>query len=499
MPQRGRRFVRIWAITIAVLIALLLLNGGQSYRAFSELVNNEAQANHTKRVLRTIKDLYSAVQNAELGLRGFFLSGNDLYLEPYFRSLDEINQQLNELKQYNFEIAGQKENVVLLERLIVERLQDSASHITTKEQNPGSLMLSNNWMLQSFDSMTQISTLVNIMEAAEYDLLAQQSEVAQESRTSLRYTILVANGVGVLLIILVAQQVYRAMVRQRAETERLEVMVQSRTQELQHYSNELQRSNRELQDFAFVASHDLQEPLRKIRAFGDRVKKMYEGKLGDGEDYINRMQSAASRMSGLIEDLLAFSRVSTRSEPFKQVDLNLVLDEVLDNIEVKIQETNAIINRCELPTIAADNTQMHQLLQNLIANGIKFVEKETQPEITITCDYPEPSSAPEDSLEQSQHENSAEYKIAIRDNGIGIDQQYLEKIFTPFQRLHGKDRYEGTGIGLAICRRIVERHQGRLEVISSPGEGSTFNIYLPVTMRDQLLVAEDLDAVEDNP
>lgn len=491
MPHRGRRYVQLWSFTIVALIALLILNATQSYRAFSELVENESEANNTKQVLRTIKDVYSGVQNAELGLRGFLLSGNELYLDPYFKSLQEINLHLNQLKRFDYQLAGQGENVAKLEEMIAERLTNTARHIENKEQNPKSIMLSNNWMLQSYNAMTAIGTLVNAMESAEYELLAEQSQRAHVSRVNLRTTLWVANAVGIILIVLVAIQVRRAMLKHQAETERLEMMVQARTQELQHYSNELQRSNRELQDFAFVASHDLQEPLRKIRAFGDRVKKLYAGKTEQGEDYINRMQAAASRMSNLIEDLLAFSRVSTRSEPFKTVDLNLVLEEVLDNIEVKLQETNAIVHTCQLPTIEADNTQMHQLLQNLIANGIKFVAPDTRPEITLRCgeEFTNPDTAPE-------LKDKGFYRLEVEDNGIGIDNQYIEKIFTPFQRLHGKETYEGTGIGLAICRRIVERHQGRLEVISEPGKGSNFVIYLPITLKQPLLVTENPTATE---
>jgi len=475
MPQRGRKFIQMWAGTIIILIALLILNALQSYQAFSELVDNEGDANVTKSVLRTIKDLYAAVQDSELGMRGFFVSGDEMYLEGYFQGINEINLQLSQLKQFNFQLPGQTNNVSHLERLIVSRLQATAKHIEDKEREPNSIELTERWMRDSYASMKAISSLISAMESSEYAMLAQQSDRAADSREHLRLTILVANAVGGLLIILVAFQVRKALTRQRAENQRLETMVKVRTEELQHYSNELQRSNRELQDFAFVASHDLQEPLRKIQAFGDRIKKMYQGQLGEGEDYIDRMQSAAARMSRLIEDLLTFSRVSTRKEPFIEVDLNKVLADVLDLLEVKIEETDTEIVLGELPALMADASQMRQLFQNLIANAIKFTQPNTRPHIEVSCQLADSDAA------------NPVYEIAVKDNGIGIEEQYLERIFTPFQRLHSKEKYEGTGIGLAICRRIVERHQGEIQVLSIPEQGTTFKIILPTQLRNQLL------------
>ena len=249
-------------------------------------------------------------------------------------------------------------------------------------------------------------------------------------------------------------------------------MIDERTMVLERYSKELQRSNRELQDFAFVASHDLQEPLRKIRAFGDRLKTKYSEQLGDGADYVNRMQAAAERMSRLINDLLAFSRVTTRAQPFEDTSLQEALEEVLEDLGQRIEETGARIRAATLPRIEADPTQMRQLLQNLIGNALKFVAPGTTPEVEITS-----------TMTKRDDDTSGRdwYTIAIKDNGIGLDEQFVEKIFIPFQRLHSRDSYSGTGIGLAVCRRVVERHGGNIEVSSQPGVGTTFLVHLPST------------------
>lgn len=476
MPHRGQKYIKVWAGTIAVALTLLFLNALQSYQAFVQLTENEADASLTKSVLRTIKDLYAAEQDAELGMRGFFVTGDEKYLEGYFQGIAEINLRLNQLKGYDVKLEGQAQNVAELEKLIVARLQATAQHIERKEKTPNSLALAQSWMQQSYLSLTSISSLISTMESAEYAHLAKQSDRALNSANHLRSTIIIANAVGLLLVLLVAIQVYRALIRHRQENDRLETMVRIRTEELQHYSNELQRSNRELQDFAFVASHDLQEPLRKIQAFGGRIKTIYQGKLGDKEDYIDRMQAAAERMARLIDDLLAFSRVSTRKEPFQEIDLNQTIDDVCDLLEVKIQETHANIDIPTLPVINADSSQMRQLFQNILGNALKFVNKDQKPHITVSADC-------------NEEQNTV--TIVVSDNGIGIEKQYLDKIFTPFQRLHGRDAYEGNGIGLAICRRIVERHQGRITIESRPNKGSRFIITLPRTLREQLMGNSD--------
>jgi PAS domain S-box-containing protein len=232
---------------------------------------------------------------------------------------------------------------------------------------------------------------------------------------------------------------------------------------------ELTRSNAELEQFAFVASHDLQEPLRKIQAFGDRLKVKCEGtQAGEVKDYLDRMQNAAARMRTLINDLLAFSRVIRSSEPFVQVDLSVVTREVLGDLEVRIEKTGAKIDVGLLPTIEADPMQMRQLLLNLISNALKFQPPGGTPVIKVTSRM----------LNAVSGEPLCE--LSVQDNGIGFDEKYLDKIFAVFQRLHGRTEYEGTGVGLAVCRRIVDRHHGSIIAHSQPGEGATFLVTLAV-------------------
>jgi signal transduction histidine kinase len=234
----------------------------------------------------------------------------------------------------------------------------------------------------------------------------------------------------------------------------------------------LMRSNKELERFAFVASHDLQEPLRKIQAFGGRLKSRYENVLDDqGHDYLKRMQSAAGRMSILIEDLLLFSRISTQGQTLEQVDLNGVVAGVLSDLELRITETGAKLEVSELPTLLADPMQMRQLFQNLIGNALKFHRADVPPVVRVSAEVVEQHSTDNDSIIPM-------YRFLVQDNGIGFDPRYLDKIFQVFQRLHCRDEYDGTGVGLAICRRIAERHGGTLTAESRPGKGATFIVTL---------------------
>ncbi len=229
-------------------------------------------------------------------------------------------------------------------------------------------------------------------------------------------------------------------------------------------TQELERSNQELEQFAYVASHDLQEPLRMVASYLQLLERRYGAKLGeDAKDFIGFAVDGATRMKRLINDLLAYSRVGMRGNPFRTTNLNAVLEQVQSNLNSAIIESGAVISIDSLPTIYSDETQMLQLFQNLIGNAIKFSQPDTTPEISITV-----------------HQQAAVWEIAVRDNGIGFDQQFAERIFVIFQRLHGKNEYSGTGIGLAISKRIIERHGGRIWAESAPGEGATFKFTLPI-------------------
>lgn len=227
---------------------------------------------------------------------------------------------------------------------------------------------------------------------------------------------------------------------------------------------ELARSNEELESFASIASHDLQEPLRKVRTFTEQLTVLESERLSEkGRDYLARANSGAERMQKLIEDLLKFSRVSTQGRPFQTVDLAEVTNRVLVDLENQIQDAGAVVEVEPLPVIAADPLQMQQLMQNLISNAIKFRRPDVTPEVKVRAE-----------------EEDGKARLTVSDNGIGFEPRYSARIFRIFERLHGRTEYPGTGIGLALCRKIVDRHGGTIEAEGVPGQGATFTVILPV-------------------
>jgi len=286
--------------------------------------------------------------------------------------------------------------------------------------------------------------------------------------------------------------VARNISKQKALEENMENLVLERTNQLLEAnsslielnqkvfaSNEiLKKSNLSLEQFAFVASHDLQEPLRKIQSFGDLLHQRYATQLGDGTHYLNRMQFAAKRMSTLISDLLAFSRITIRNEKPAKVSLSWVVKTVLDDLELTIQENGATIYTEPLPMVDGDQVQLGQVMQNLISNAIKFRVADVKPIVKIS--YSEVSFENLPQTIKPVQTASGYHCIEVTDNGAGFNQLHASKIFEVFQRLHRQNEYPGTGIGLAICERVVANHGGAIAALGRPGEGATFSIYLPV-------------------
>jgi two-component system CheB/CheR fusion protein len=258
----------------------------------------------------------------------------------------------------------------------------------------------------------------------------------------------------------------------------LEKRVRERTADLLQTNRELERSNSELKQFAYVASHDLQEPLRKIMTFSDRLHHQFSAQLPEkGRDFIEKITSSTQRMSKLINDLLNFSKTSPQNEPFTKTELNNIIKNVLTDFEEIIKEKQAAINIGPLPVMQAIPVQMEQLFHNLISNALKFTHKKRKPVISIT-------TRPFDQNQLVRfprlNPNSTYCEIIVQDNGIGFNEAYAEQIFIIFQRLYDNKDFPGTGIGLALCRKIVNNHNGELYAISKENKGAAFHIILPV-------------------
>ena len=260
------------------------------------------------------------------------------------------------------------------------------------------------------------------------------------------------------------QKIFEQTLQDNIELKQTQEQLKKNQQTLETYIHELNRSNEELQQFAFIASHDLQEPVRKLLFYCDYLLSRYHDSLDKkGIDYLSSMQKASQRMRSLIQDLLVFSQIKKEEISFREVDLNEVASEACQDFEIAIEEKNASLTIQPLPRINGDKRMMRQLFDNLISNSLKYCRKENTPDINI-----------------SSKENGNFIELAFRDNGIGFDEKYLPQMFTLFQRLHNRSDYEGTGLGLAICRRIVELHQGKIWAEAIEGEGATFYVSLPL-------------------
>ena len=272
---------------------------------------------------------------------------------------------------------------------------------------------------------------------------------------------------------------FTKVTRDLTERKLAEDAIRKKNSELEEINKELATMNKELSSFAYISSHDLQEPLRKIQTFSTRIMELEEKTLSErGRDYFNRIIAASQRMRLLIDDLLTYSRANNAEREFEVTDLNKITREVISDLDTNIEEKNAVVEYDTLPVINAIPFQIHQLLFNLLMNALKFTQPGVPPHISITHDI-----VPADKIPNLQRAMSDKYyHICFADNGIGFLPEQSERIFEVFQRLHGRDEYQGTGIGLAICKKIVENHHGVIRAEGKPGKGATFHIYIPVNI-----------------
>ncbi|MDM7923685.1 MAG: CHASE3 domain-containing protein [Pyrinomonadaceae bacterium] len=467
--KRGVGFRLFFGFAAALIF--ILGNAVISFRAGNTLMENYQSVIKTEENITKVEEVFSIVKDAETGQRGYLLTSREEFLEPYNTALEKVEVHINELSAVALDDAESRQLLEALDRAIDIRMQTLAQSLSIYRQGGVDAISNANTLESGRQQMQEIRRVVDeIRQKQQAELDFRLNEARISSRNSI-ITFIAANVAVIMLLVLVFYLVRRDIQeRERAELalqqahDELESKVRERTSELTAANTELERSNRELQDFAFVASHDLQEPLRKIQAFGDRLRTVQGPKFDDqGRDYLERMHNAAGRMHVLINDLLEYSRVTTKAQPFAATDLRQVAEEVVGDLEVRVQQTGGSVAIGELPTIDADEVQMRQLFQNLVANALKFHRNGEPPDIRV---YAEDLTG-----------NTV--AVTVEDNGIGFDEKYLDRIFTPFQRLHGRNEYEGTGIGLAVCRKIVERHGGILTAKSTPGKGSAFTFTLP--------------------
>jgi signal transduction histidine kinase len=451
----------IWVALVPVVLAVLAWWGSLQYRAQVRWVS------HTQQVLSEMDSLLLAVTNAEAGQRGYVLTGDESYAETFRAALPQVEGSIGRLRDLIRDSgADQQARLEELAPAVRVRIDELRASIELR-RTQGEAAANAAVPAGSGRPFRRIALTINLEEER---LLAQRlrAQGHTEVRAAACFGAGIAVSIGLLfwayhLIVLYANERKRAeqeAVRLNAE---LEQRVTERTAELREANENLIRSNADLERFAYVASHDLQEPLRMISAYVDLLARRYEGKLDkDADDYIRFAIEGASRMRLLISDLLSYSRTGMQTLHLAPTDLEKVLETVLDNLRILCEEARAEIVHEPLPVVSGDQAGLMLVLQNLLSNAIKFRQPDLPPRVRVAA-----------------HRNGEEWRFVVEDNGIGFDGQYADRIFEIFQRLHSAGAYPGTGIGLAISKRVIEAHGGRMWAESAEGAGSKFWFSLP--------------------
>lgn len=441
------------------------------YWSFIQQKETTERVAKSRAILRKLESLFSTVKDAETGQRGYLLTGQASYLEPYHSAIKKLKPQVEELQTLTKADSKQQQHLSTLNPLITQKLAELQKSINLRQNQGFDAALSEVLTNEGKQLMDRIRDTIHQMQQDKNQQLQtwlrQREEVAARGQLTFSAGI-VLNLVSFYLVYRAIQQEMRE--RKQAEVllkqlnEALEARVQERTAQLKEANAHLLYSNRELEQFAYVASHDLQEPLRAVNSYAQLLARKYQGNLDAKADkYLGYIIEGATRMQQLINDLLEFSRVGTRGKPLQPTACETVLSQVLENLKVALFESQAQVTHDPLPIVMGDEIQLIQLFQNLISNAIKF-RREEPPQVHISA---------------VQREN--DWIFGVLDNGIGMEPEYFDRIFTIFQRLHSRAEYPGTGIGLAVCKKIIERHGGSIWVESELGVGTTFFFTLPQT------------------
>jgi signal transduction histidine kinase len=462
--QNISRFILFGTVCILSIIAF------DSYKKIHNLIDFTNGIQHTQDIQNSLERLYSLVKEAESSQRGFLLTDDSVYYDNFRASKAAIEESRIRARWLLQNDSIQKKRFDTLSVLLTERFNimnyavTMAGQITQPEQTERLA----NIIREGKITMDEVRSLIDKMQLHEKELLDAHN-IEKIRLISLTPKLLFILSLFALILIIGSYFTIMRELNRRLEFEK----------ELEHKINELNRSNSDLEQFAYVASHDLQEPLRKIRSLGDRLVVKYSTELNDdAQQTVGKMQNAAMRMQTLIDDLLSFSRLININEKFVKKDLNELLKDVLNDLEVILRSTNAKIHSGPLPSLRIVPTLIRQLFQNLISNSLKFSRPGVRPVISVASTIVKGIEIKE--ITQSALQEELFHKIEFTDNGIGFDEKYLDRIFVIFQRLHSKADYSGTGIGLAVSKRILAVHDGYITARSNLGEGSTFIIYLPL-------------------
>ncbi|GAB3507499.1 sensor histidine kinase [Emticicia fontis] len=459
-----KKSLRFIFSSFAVCVVLLAILSWVSYQKIKDSTTYATSVEHTHEVMRKSEELISLLKDFETGQRGYLLTREKVFLEPYYTAESRINNVYRTLRHQIKDNPLQLKRLDTLRGAILYRIRLLRLNI---KQFEGNQALDKELFLQGKKEMDKIRVIVNRFQVSERQLLAERRAIKSKNDKQTTSVLLMLSVFSFALLIVCFLLIFLELQRRLKFQHQLENKI-----------DELNRSNADLEQFAYVSSHDLQEPLRKIRAFSDRLVRKHADSLNeDGRETLDKITYSAERMQTLINDLLDFSRLVNKKEVnFQEVNLQEIVGKVTNDLSVKIEEKKAQINVEKMPYIWGVSFQINQLFLNLISNALKFTAEARTPVVQIT--YSLVKGAEISGIEKIRRELDY-HKIIVSDNGIGFEKEYAEKIFVIFQRLHGRGHYEGTGVGLAICRRIMTNHNGFIFAESQLGEGAKFILYFP--------------------
>ncbi len=454
-----------FVFSIVISITMLSFLSWITYSNLQEMGKRTDDVTHTYQVRFNNKELIKLLVDAETGQRGYLLTGNEDFLKPYIDSKNKIDTTLLELSALLTDNRLQVKRLDSMKTFAGSRLKAMEINID-RIRNSRSVDTVKLYLGKFY--MDKIRTLSHKIDVDEEQLLQSRQELQRSSDKKMTYYLLGLSVVTLLFLGIFFRLLYLEL-KQRISLQTT----------LEHKLTEVEHTNAELEQFAYITSHDLQEPLRKIRAFGERLYTRQSNELSDeAKNNILKINQSASRMQLLINDLLNFSRIANLKDyEFDEIDLNRILNETKEDYSELIHQKKAMIYSKNLPKINGIRIQFVQLFNNLISNSLKYSRSDVNPVIEIMYKQVLGNEVPNvDTIQQE----TVYHKITFRDNGIGFEEKYSEKIFTIFQRLHNKNEYEGTGIGLAICRRIVTNHNGYIVAeVKKDYVGAIFHVYLP--------------------
>jgi signal transduction histidine kinase len=498
MINRTRtNLITVCGPSLALIILALL--GWLTYRDISAAMAAYEEVDHTYTILQKLDEVFSALKDAEAGQRGYVITGEQKYLGPYYEATVDVNQgivSLQGLTKNNPRHRRALEGIGLAMNKELAMLKETIEIRRTKGYRAATRFVETGAAEKLMDTIREKVTEV---QDEETRLLKERLSTRGVAARRLIGAIFAGGALSLTLLLIAFLFLKKEIIKRikveeelRRHQESLEDIVAGRTRdlavanshlkeeiamreraehELRKTMRDLAHSNKELDQFASVASHDLQSPLLTVAGFIELLAKHYKGRFDEKADnYIDHIMNGTRRMSVLIHDLYVYSRIGTKGKQFSKVSMSALLNDAVDNLKDTIDKNKAVITFDVLPEVEGDKTQLIQLFQNLIGNALKFRKKDVHPSIRI-------------SVERKQ----SEWVFGVHDNGIGIESRFYERIFIIFQRLSTVEEYSGTGLGLALCKKIVERHGGRIWVESQPGEGSSFYFTVPmVQMRDEV-------------